>query len=97
MQEIAIRKADLIDSIPQKGGVHDAMLARELVSGKRLRVPKCRIGEFVIGQNYSTSNVKKAKGFDKLYLGPHNNGSDHHVFNLVRYWWYMYQDARNHQ
>ena len=31
----------LINSIPRKGGVHDAMSARELVTGKKLQIPMC--------------------------------------------------------
>ena len=73
----------LINSIPRKGGVHDAMSARELITGKKLQIPLCRVGEFVIAHNYTSSDVEKPRGFDALYLRPNDNGSGHFVFNIA--------------
>lgn len=73
----------LINSIFRKGGVHDAMLARELITGKRLQIPLCRVGEFVVAHNYTSNNVEKSWGFDAFYLGPNDNGTSHFVFNIA--------------
>lgn len=73
----------LINSLPKKGGVHGTMSARELVTGKKLQIPLCRFGEFVIAHNYTSSDMEKPWGFDALYLRPKYNRSGHFVFNIA--------------
>ena len=72
----------LINSIPRCGGVHDAMSARELVTGKTLKVPRCKIGEFVYGHLPTNNDTGKSRTVDALYLQPNDNGSGHWVFKL---------------
>ena len=80
--ELVYRATILINLIPRKGGVYDAMSARELVLGKKLQIPKCQVGEFLIGHQYSTNNTEKPRGFDALYLGPNDNRTGHSVFKI---------------
>ena len=49
----------LMNSIPRKGGVHDAMSARELVLGKKLHILKYYIGEYVISHQYKSNNTEE--------------------------------------
>jgi hypothetical protein len=39
----------LMNSLPKKGGIHPIISPRELVTGKKLRVPSIHIGQYVQG------------------------------------------------
>lgn len=69
--------------MPRNGGVHDAILTKELITGKQLQIPLCRVGLFVIAHNYNSNNVEKSWGFDALYLRPSNNGRSQYIFNIA--------------
>lgn len=72
----------LMNSIPRKGGAHDAMSVRELVLRKKLLIPKCCVGEYVIGHQHASNSAEEPRGFDELCLGRNNNGSGHIAFKL---------------
>ncbi len=72
----------LINSIPRCGGVHDAMSARELVTGKVLRIPPCGMGEYVHGHKPTSNDTGKPRTVEGLYLGLNGNGSGHYIFKL---------------
>ena len=58
------------------------MSARQLVTGKVLRIPTCKIGEYVHGHLPTTNKTDKPRTIEGLYLGPDDNGTGHHIFKL---------------
>ena len=61
--ELVNKATILINLISRIGGVHDAMSVRQLVTGKVLRIPMCKIGEYV-HEHVPTTNKT-----DKLWTG----------------------------
>jgi hypothetical protein len=61
----------LMNSLPKKGGIHRVILVspRELVTGKKLRVPEHHIGQYVQGHTGGTSDTNKERSVDALYIG----------------------------
>ena len=58
------------------------MSPRELITGKKLRVPACDIGEYVMGYQKSTKDTGTSRCVEGLYLGPSDNGTGHWIFKL---------------
>ena len=72
----------LVNSLPRCGGVHNTMSSRELVTGKTLKMPKCKIGKYVHEHHPTSNDTKKPRTLDGLYLRPNNNGTGHWIFKL---------------
>ena len=80
--EVVKRVAVLVNSIPMKGGVHVALLPREIITGMKLQVPKYKIGQYMKGHVETINNTGGEHSDDSLYLGRANNGSGHIVFQI---------------
>ena len=80
--EMVERVTILVNSIPRADGVHDAILARQLVTGKILRIPACKIREYAHGHVPTTNDTGKPRPVEGLYLGPADNGTGYHIFKL---------------
>jgi hypothetical protein len=80
--ELVYRVTMLMNSLPKKGGIHHIISPRELITGKKLRVPEHPIGQYVQGHTVGTSDTGKERSVDALYIGRADNGSGHVVFKL---------------
>jgi hypothetical protein len=72
----------LLNSIPKKGGIHRIIPPRELITGKKLRVPEHHIGQYVQGHTGGNNDTGKERSVDALYIGRADNGSAHVIFKL---------------
>jgi hypothetical protein len=72
----------LMNSIPKKGGIHRIISPRELITGKKLRVPEHHIDQYVQGHTGGNNDTGKERSVDALYIGRAGNGSGHVVFKL---------------
>ena len=66
----------------KRRGVHVAISPRELITGKKMRVPKFKTGQYVFGKTKTTNNVDEPRCVDGLYVGPNDNGTGDWVFKL---------------
>ena len=66
----------------KKRGVHQVISPRELVTGKKLRIPACDIGEYVMGFQKSSNDTGTSRCVEGLYLGPNDNGTGDWIFKL---------------
>ena len=82
MIEIVKQVTILVNSLPRAGGVHDALLTRELITGKVLRIPKCKIGAYVHGHLPITNDTDEPRTTEGLYIGLNNNGNGYWIFKL---------------
>jgi hypothetical protein len=80
--ELLSRVTMLMNSIPKKGGIHRIISPRELITGKKLRVPEHHIGQYVQGHTGGNNDTGKERSVDALYIGRADNGSGHVVFKL---------------
>jgi hypothetical protein len=80
--ELVYRVTMLMNYLPKKGGSHHIISPRELITGKKLRVPEHHIGQYVQGHTGGTSDTCKERSVDPLYIGQADNGSGHVVFKL---------------
>ena len=80
--ELVSKVTVLMNSLPKKGGIHRIMSPRELVTGKKLRVPEHHIGQYVQGLTGGNNDTGKERSVDALYIGRADNGSGHTVFKL---------------
>jgi hypothetical protein len=71
-----------MNSIPKKGGIHRIISPRELITGKKLRVPEHHIGQYVQGHTGGNNDTGKERSVVALYIGRADNGSGHVVFKL---------------
>jgi hypothetical protein len=75
-----------MNSLPKKGGIHPIISPRELVTGKKLRVPSIHIGQYVQGhtggKTIGSNDTAEERSIDALYIGRADNGSGHIVFKL---------------
>jgi hypothetical protein len=63
--------------------VSEFLSAREIVTGRKLRLPPHEIGQFVhssIGETSILTDVYRT--FEPLYIGRNDNCSGHYVFNI---------------
>jgi hypothetical protein len=81
--EAVYRTVIMINSLMRKGGVSAFLSAREIVTGKKLRLPPHEIGQFVQASVGETSNLTdEYRTFEALYIGRNDNGSGHYVFDI---------------
>jgi hypothetical protein len=81
--EVIYKTVILINSLMRKGGVSAFLSAREIITGKKLRLPPHEIGQFVHASVGETSNVtNEYRTFESLYIGRNDNGSGHYVFDI---------------
>jgi hypothetical protein len=67
----------------RKGGVSEFLSAREIVTGRKLRLPPHEIGQFVHASVGETNNLTDVyRTFESLYIGRNDNGSGHYVFDI---------------
>jgi hypothetical protein len=72
----------LMNSLPKKSGIHRIISPKELITGKKLRVPGHHTGQYVQGHTGGTSDTGKESSVNALYIGRADNGSGHVVFKL---------------
>ena len=65
-----------------KRGVYQVISPRELITGKKLRVPACDIGEYVMGHQKTTNDTGTSRCVEGLYLDPSDNGTGYLIFKL---------------
>jgi hypothetical protein len=81
--EIVYKTVILINSLIRKGGVSEFLSAREIITGKKRRLPPHEIGQFVHASVGETSNLTDVyRTFELLYIGRNDNGSGHYVFDI---------------
>ena len=80
--ELVYRVTKLLNSLPKKGGIHHIISPRELITGKKLRLPDHHIGQYVQGHTGGNNDTGKERSIDALYIGRADNGSGHMVFKL---------------
>jgi hypothetical protein len=80
--ELVSRVTMLMNSIPKKGGIHRIISPRELITGKKLRVPEHHIGQYIQGHTGGNNDTGKERSIDALYIGRVDNGSGHVIFKL---------------
>jgi hypothetical protein len=81
--EIVYKTVILINSLGRKGGVSEFLSAREIITGRKLRLPPHEIGQFVQASVGETSNLTdECRTFESLYIGRNDNGSGHYVFDI---------------
>ena len=57
LTEVVKRVTVLVNSILRKGGVHAALSPREIFIGKKLQIPKYKIGQYVQGHIKTTNDT----------------------------------------
>ena len=74
----------LINLFRRKSGMHPVTSPRQILFGKKLKTPLCKIGELVVAY-IVTSSYKKIdpSAFFALYIGPNDCGTGHTVFKLA--------------
>ena len=73
----------LINLFRRKSGVHPVMSPRQLMVGKKLKTPLCKIGKLVMAYDVTSNNVTaRPRVFFALYIGPNASGIGHAVFKL---------------
>jgi hypothetical protein len=81
--EIVYKTVILINSLMRKGGVSEFLSAREIITGKKLRLPPHEMGQLVHGPVGETSNLTDVyRTFKALYIGRNDNGSGYYVFDI---------------
>jgi hypothetical protein len=80
--ELVYRVTMLINYLPKKGGIPRIISPRELVTGKKLRVPDHHIGQYVQGIQEVLSIQEKKDLWTHCTLVWADNGEGHIVFKL---------------
>jgi hypothetical protein len=80
--EMVHRVTMLINSLPKQKGLHSILSPREIVTGKKIRCPSTKIGQYVQGQTGGLNSTDEERSIDALYIGRADNGSGHIVFKL---------------
>jgi hypothetical protein len=82
--EIVYKTVILINSLVRKGGVSQFLSPREIITGRKLRLPPYEIGQFAHTSVGETNNqTDEYRTFEALYIGRNDNGSGHHVFDIT--------------
>jgi hypothetical protein len=76
------RVTRLINSLPKQNGLHSIISPREIITGKKLRCPSIRIGQYIQGHTGGTNSTDQERLIDSLYIGRAGNTSGHEVFKL---------------
>ena len=72
-----------IKSFRKKSGVHAVMSPKQILFGKKLKTPMCKMGELVLAYDVKSNNkTLKLRAFYALYIGPNDRGTGHSVFKL---------------
>ena len=59
------------------------MSPRQILFGKKLKPPLCKIGELVMAYDVTADNkTTTPRALYDLYIGPNNGGTGHQVFKL---------------
>ena len=81
--ELQRRVAVLINQMPsKKRKVHQVISQREFVSGKRLRISACNIGEYMMGFQKFSNDTGTSRCVEGLYLRSNDNGTGYWIFKL---------------
>lgn len=80
--EVVKKVIVLVNSISRKGDVHAALSLREIITGKKLQIPKYKIGQYVQSHVKTTNGTGEEINVNLLYLGPADNGCGHVAFKL---------------
>ena len=81
--EMTKRATVLINSFRRKSGVHSVMSSRQIIFGKKLKTPMCKMGELVLAYDVLSNNkASKPRAFYALYIGPNDGNTGHSVFKL---------------
>ena len=84
MRELVFSTVKMVNSIRRPGGVHPVMSARQIVTGRRMRLPPYPPGTCVYGVKGNTSSdVEEMRTFDGIYLRPNDEGGGHFVYNIM--------------
>ena len=66
----------LINLFRRKSGVHPVMSPRQILFGKKFKLPLCKIGELVMAYDVkSTNKTSEPRAFYALYIGPKDSGT----------------------
>ena len=81
--EMTKRATVLINSFRRKSGVHSVMSPRQIIFGKKFKIPLCKMGELMLTYDVLSNNkTSKPRAFYALYIGPNDGGTGHSVFKL---------------
>ena len=74
---------NFVSCLPKaRNNIHSIQYPKQLVTGDKMYMPICQLGQYgqaILGDD---SNTKKERSRDCLYIGPKNNASGHWAFNL---------------
>ena len=83
MRELVMSTVKMINSIRRKGGVHPVMSSRQIITGRRMKLPPYPPGSCVYAVRGGTTNsVDNMRSFAALYLRPNDEGGGHFVYNI---------------
>ena len=83
MRELVMSTVKMINSIRRKGGVHPVMSPRQIITGRRMKLPPYPPGSCVYAVRGGTTNsVDNMRSFAALYLCPNDEGGGHFVYNI---------------
>ena len=80
--EVVLQTVSLMNSLPKRGGIHPTLSPREIITGKKVRVPRHKISDYVQGYLSSGMNTTKDWTINALYLGPSEDSDERNVFAL---------------
>ena len=73
----------LINSFRRNSGVYAVMSPGQILLGRKLKTPLCKMGELVLAFDVKSNNkTLKPRAFYALYIGPNDGGTGHSVFKL---------------
>ena len=73
----------MINSIRRKGEVHPVMSSRQIIVGRRMKLPPYPPGSCVYAiPGRTTNSVDNLRSFASLYLRPNDEGGGHFVYNI---------------
>ena len=83
MRELVYCTVKIMNSIRRKGGVHPVMSSRQIIVGRKMKLPPFPPGSCVFAIPGPTSNsVDKMRSFASLYLRPNDEGGGHFVYDI---------------
>ena len=73
----------LINSFRRKPGVHSVISPRQIISGKKFKIPLCKMGELVLASDVLANNkISQPRAFYVLYIEPNDRETGHLVIKL---------------
>ena len=83
MRELVMCTVKMVNSIRRKGGVHPVMLSRQIITGRRMKLPPYSPGSCIFAiRGGITNNIDHMRSFEALYLRPNNKGGGHFVYSI---------------